>query len=653
MASPIFSSNLLRYSLISSILLVLGYFYVSKEEKAPISDPNDLNQLNVEARTIFAHHCYSCHGEVKSKGGLQLHTKAAAFAGGDDGPVIIPGDIDKSELIRRITLPHSHKDYMPSKGEKLTKDQVQTLIKWVEAGAPWSDSMTTSVYRLAPFEHRLPKVPTSKKGLSNPIDLFVDVYFEKNKVQWKDPVADPLFIRRVYLDVLGLLPTPNEIKAFNEDKNPKKRDRLVKTLLSKDTVYAQHWLTFWNDLLRNDYSGTGYITGGRSSITPWLYESLTKNKSYDSIVHQLISPSEPSAGFIKGIQWRGTINASQRVEMQAAQNVAQVFLGLNLKCASCHNSFISDWKLEDAYGFANIFAEEPLEIYRCDQPTGKIASNNLLFPSLGTLKETTDRMERLKDLAGLLVQEKNGRLSRTFVNRIWAQFMGRGFIEPLDFMDNLPWDQDLLDWMAFDFVRNDYDIKKVMYQILTSKTYQQPSVAFEEPEKLISKDYVFQGMVRRRLSAEQFADAISKAFYPVYTDSNFVKKHFPQMNEIKSPFVRASMVKNDIFMTALGRPNRENVGASRNSQSNLIQALEVTNGQILNTRLQLGSEKWLLSNLRKDQLTDSLFLNFLGRTPTIRERRATNALLSEKPNGSEIQDLVWALTLLPEFQLIY
>jgi hypothetical protein len=113
------------------------------------------------------------------------------------------------------------------------------------------------------------------------------------------------------------------------------------------------------------------------------------------------------------------------------------------------------------------------------------------------------------------------------------------------------------------------------------------------------------------------------------------------------------MVKNDIFMTALGRPNRENVGASRNSQSNLIQALEVTNGQILNTRLKLGSEKWLSANLRKDQLTDSLFLNFLGRTPTVGERRATNALLSEKPNGPEIQDLVWALTLLPEFQLIY
>jgi hypothetical protein len=231
--------------------------------------------------------------------------------------------------------------------------------------------------------------------------------------------------------------------------------------------------------------------------------------------------------------------------------------------------------------------------------------------------------------------------------------MGRGLIEPLDFMDNLPWDQDLLDWLAFDFVRNNYDIKDVMYQILSSEIYQQPSVAYEEPERLVAKEYVFQGMVRRRLSAEQFADAISQAFYPVYTDSNFVKKHFPQINELKSPFIRSSMVKNDIFLTALGRPNRENVGAIRNSQSNLIQALEVTNGQVLNTRLQLGSEKWMSANLKKEKLTDSLFMNFLGRLPTVRERKATQSLLAEKPTQANIQDLVWALTLLPEFQLIY
>lgn len=654
MASSPLSSYLFRYGLISgAVLLTASLFFLNKDKTPLPATKEELNQLNVEARTIFAHHCYSCHGEVKSKGGLQLHTKAAVFAGGDEGPVILPGDPDHSELIRRITLPHGHKEYMPSKGEKLSKEQVKTLIKWVEAGAPWPDNLNTSIYRLAPFENRLPKVPAARNGLSNPIDLFVDKYYEKNNLKWKEPVDDRLFIRRVYLDVLGLLPTPDELTTFLKSENPRKRDQLIEKLLAKDTIYAQHWLTFWNDLLRNDYTGTGYITGGRSSITPWLYESLTKNKPYDSIVHQLISPSEASAGFIKGIQWRGTINASQRVEMQAAQNVAQVFLGLNLKCASCHNSFISDWKLEDAYGFANIFAEEPLEIYRCDQPTGKIASNNLLFKPLGKLKETTDRTERLKDLAALLVQEKNGRLSRTFINRLWAQFMGRGLIEPLDFMDNLAWDQDLLDWMAFDFVRNDYDIKKMMFKILSSNIYQQPSVTYQEPEKLVSRDYVFQGMVRRRLSAEQFADAISQSFYPVYTDSNLVKKHFPNLNEMKTPFTRASMVKNDPFLTALGRPNRENVGALRNSQSNLIQALEVTNGQVLNNRLQLGSEKWITSRLSKEKLTDTLFLNFLGRLPTAKERKATNALWAEKPSETEIQDLVWALTLLPEFQLIY
>ena len=113
------------------------------------------------------------------------------------------------------------------------------------------------------------------------------------------------------------------------------------------------------------------------------------------------------------------------------------------------------------------------------------------------------------------------------------------------------------------------------------------------------------------------------------------------------------MVKNDPFLTALGRPNRENVGALRNSQSNLIQALEVTNGQVLNNRLQLGSEKWITSRLSKEKLTDTLFLNFLGRLPTAKERKATNALWAEKPSETEIQDLVWALTLLPEFQLIY
>src|SRR5262249_59476155 len=130
-----------------------------------------------------------------------------------------------------------------------------------------------------------------------------------------------------------------------------------------------HWLTFWNDLLRNDYQGTGYIDGGRKQITPWLYQSLYDNKPYDQFARELISPTPDSEGFAQGIKWRGSINASQVTELQFAQNVAQVFFGVNLKCASCHDSFIDGWKLADAYGLAAGIAHKPLEGQPWDKPT--------------------------------------------------------------------------------------------------------------------------------------------------------------------------------------------------------------------------------------------------------------------------------------------
>jgi hypothetical protein len=139
---------------------------------------------------------------------------------------------------------------------------------------------------------------------------------------------------------------------------------------------------------------------------------LQQNKPYNTFVKELISPAKESQGFIQGIKWRGTINASQRTEMQAAQNVSQVFLGLNIKCASCHDSFISDWKLEEAYAFANIFSDTTLEINRCDKPTGKVAGRKILFQELGEIDAQAVTSERLKQLAEFLVQPKDGRLYR-------------------------------------------------------------------------------------------------------------------------------------------------------------------------------------------------------------------------------------------------
>ncbi|MBC3786996.1 DUF1549 domain-containing protein [Spirosoma utsteinense] len=612
-----------------------------------------VSELNLEVRSILAHNCYSCHGASKTKGKLRLDKKEFILKGGEEGVVLVAGHPEKSEMIRRIKLPAGHDDAMPTKGKRLTDHDIALLEFWIKQGAPWPSGAEKSIYRVAALEPRLPALPNAPAGITNPVDRFVNVYFRQHNIAWKNGVDDRTYMRRVYLDVTGLLPSPEQLNAFMTDARPDKREALVNELLSRNADYAQHWLTFWNDALRNDYTGTGYITGGRFDITNWLYASLKSNKPYNQFVRELVSPTNESAGFIRGIKWRGTINSSQRTEMQAAQNVSQVLLGLNLKCASCHDSFISDWKLADAYAFANIFADTTLEINRCDKPTGKRADTRIIFEKLGTIDGKAATDERLRELANFLVQPKDGRLYRTVVNRIWAQVMGRGLIEPVDMMDNDPWSQDLLDWLASDFVTSGHDIKKLLFTILTSKTYQLPSVGLKEADLIMSPDFVFQGMVRRRLTAEQFTDAVSLAFSPVYADSSIVEKQFPKQVKKEMPFPRASLVKNDPFLTALGRPNRETVSTSRSSQANLLQALELTNGIQFNEALKRGAQHWKATYPTSDGLVTNVYWKALGRAPKPNELAIARKIVGKTPTTEGIQDLVWAISLHPEFQLIY
>ncbi len=340
--------------------------------------------------------------------------------------------------------------------------------------------------------------------------------------------------------------------------------------------------------------------------------------------------------------------------MQAAQNVSQVFLGLNLKCASCHDSFISDLKLSEAYAFANIFSDTTLEINRCDKPTGKMAGTRIIFSELGSIDSTLSVDIKLKQLAEYLTKPQNGRLYRTVVNRIWAQLMGRGIVEPVDLMDNEPWSQDLLDWLASDFFENKNNLKHLIFTITTSKTYQLPSVGIKNENDIVSEAYIFKGMHRKRLSAEQFIDAISTIVYPVYSDT--LKQYDPFKNSVPAAslnYARASLVKNDGFLTALGRPNRENVSTSRSSQANLLQALELTNGNQFNTTLKFGAKKLMEKFKTNEQIINELYRTTLGRYPEKSEMEVATEVLGPLPKEERIQDLIWAIVLLPEFQLIY
>ena len=465
------------------------------------SHPIDFSK---EIKPLFEASCVKCHGRGRAKGDFQLDTRETLLKGGESGPALVPGNSAESHIIE-LVMGFDPDSVMPKKGSRLTAEQIGLLRAWIDQGAKWDPGVTFARAEPNNLKTRKPQLPRSEGKNTNPVDLLLGQYFDSHKVKPSNPVNDRTYARRVYLDTVGLLPSPAELEQFVSSKDPDKRRQLIRTLLADKRNYAIHWLTFWNDALRNDYRGTGYIDGGRKQITQWLYSALEKNMPYDQFVSALINPRPESEGFVKGIVWRGVVNASQTPQMQAAQNISQVFMGVNLKCASCHDSFINDWMLSDAYGLAGIYADKPLEMVHCDKPTGQDAPLKFIYPQLGDIDPKADKTNRLQQLAELICQRPDGRLTRTLVNRLWQKFFGRGLVEPPDDMEKNAWNPDLLDWLAEDFADHGYDIKHSIEQILTSEAYQLPSVAEQEQNRT---EFVFEGPAVRRMSAEQFRDAL-------------------------------------------------------------------------------------------------------------------------------------------------
>lgn len=457
---------------------------------------------------VLKKHCRECHAGDQKKGGLSLNNRETLIAGGESGEEVLSKDHLSSVLLDRV----GSKDpdlRMPPEGPGLNASEIEALREWVQAGLPWEAgfSFGQDGYE-PPLLPRRPELPTpSRPERSHPIDRILDADRASRQLPVLPAIDDAPFVRRVYLDLIGLLPTPEQTAEFLEEKSPDKRQKLIRSLLDQDLPYTEHWLTFWNDLLRNDYSGTGFITGGRTQISKWLYEALLENKPYDAMARELIAPkSGESAGFANGIRWRGEVSAGQTVEIQFAQSLGQAFLGINLKCASCHDSFIDRWTLKDAYGLAAVYSNTPLSIHRCDKPTGQTAKPGWLFEELGTVDPQSPQPERLQQLANLMTHPQNGRFSRTIVNRIWHRMMGYGIVHPTDAMQSQPWNEDLLDHLAVEFADKKYDLKELIYSIASSQAYQAPTERLQERES--TSAYIYQGPRARRMTAEQFVDSL-------------------------------------------------------------------------------------------------------------------------------------------------
>jgi hypothetical protein len=533
-----------------------------------------------DVHPILAEHCFACHSGDKRSGGLSLRDYADVLKGGRSGPAILPGHSAGSLLIHRVTADTAP---MPAAGRRLTGPEVTTISAWIDSGARASvNAPVAKMPWIAKLELQKPGLPPAAAGSSEqPVDRLVAAYRKRNRVAMPALVSDRKFARRAYLDIVGLLPLPDQLEGFVQSTDPEKRSHLVATLLADNRNYAEHWISFWNDLLRND-EGVNYA-GTRRTITDWLFPALRDNLPYNQFVEKLLNPVAPTdpAGFLMGVNWRGDINASQRPLMQAAQNSAQVFLGVNLKCNSCHDSFISKWKLKDAYGLAAFFADDAqLELVRCDVNTGELTGAHFLYPELDLASPPNTLAERKAAVAHMFTEASNGRMPRTIVNRVWARLMGRGLVEDVDDMDGEPWSPELLDWLAADFVEHGYDLKHLIATIATSQAYQLPSIARHEKQV---KSYVFRGPEVRRMTAEEFADALSEVTgeWPVFAPG--IRGHYTRQWRIpSSPLTRE-----------LGRPIRDQVFTERNGDATTLQALELVNGESLAQLLATGAKRML------------------------------------------------------------
>ncbi len=497
---------------------------------------------------ILETRCAPCHSGVKPAGNFSVETRESILR------EIKPFAAAESVLLRRVKSGE-----MPAAGGKLSDAQIASLENWIAEGAPWTDTRPRETTEwVSPIKPRIVALP--ENSAVNPIDKFIPGNHEV--------VDDALFIRRATLDIWGMVPSADATKNFIADKDPAKREKLIDSLLADSKKYAENWISFWNDLLRND-QGVNYA-GTRKSITPWLLRALENNMPFNEMASALLNPVKPDdpEGFLIGVNWRGDINASQTPFMQAAQNSAQVFLGVNLKCASCHDSFINKYKLKQSYALAAMFAESSdLELVRCDAKTGKHTGPEFLFPEVAVKPASDSLADRRKAAALSFTSPENGRFSRTLVNRYWQRLFGRGLVQNVDDMDAKPSNPDLLDWLASDFTQHNYDLKYLIRLMMTSRNYAFPAT----PENL------------RRMTAEQFADSISEITGEWRVSQTGANAKYAREWELKStPMTRA-----------MGRPIRDQVFTTREDAATTLQALELVNGDTLAIELKRGALRLL------------------------------------------------------------
>ncbi len=493
--------------------------------------------------------------------------------------------------------------------------------------------------------------PFTQRPVHNFIDPLVDAQLRRLNVQPSETAQDAEYLRRAYLDIVGKLPTSAEARRFLSSKAPDKRAALVDELLARPE-YADYWALKWADLLRVDRLALGHKSA--RTYYEWIHRSVAEDKPLDQFAQELLTAEgriadQPAGYFFKVLARPGDMAAT----------TSQVFMGVRITCAECHQHPFDRWTQQDYYGMRGFFQQVKFKGKDADESlfaeggttqshprTGKPVFPHPLGSLMPAKADADDPQDRRRALADWLVAPGNPWFARHMANRVWAHFLGRGIIEPVDDVraTNPPTNPELLDALAARLVKDKFSAKALIRIIAASRTYQlssQPQISNEADDQNYSR------ALFRRLPAEVLMDAVC--------DTTGVPEKFPGTPAgVRAVQLWDSQVQH-YFLKLFGRPSRITAcECERSTGASISQVLHLMNGPGVHAKIAHAAGRVARTEEAKPddaELLDELYLTFFSRFPSPSERDVGLEFLGSRrfQRRQAAEDLAWSLLNTLEF----
>jgi hypothetical protein len=490
---------------------------------------------------------------------------------------------------------------------------------------------------------RFPEVPEK-----NYIDALVDAKLKKLRIVPSGICSDEAFLRRAYIDIIGVLPTVEEYHRFMESKSADRRERLVDELLSRKE-FVELWVLKWAELLQIR-SSLQVSYKAALLYYDWLQDKIAKNVPMDQMVQELLAAR---GGTFKNPATNYYQNETDTLKV--AENVAQVFMGMRIQCAQCHNHPFDRWTQDDYYSFAAFFAQigrkptdDPRETIVFNSGGGEVAhpvGGRVMKPKFlgGAVPEVSGK-DRREVLARWLASPDNPYFATNLANIVWGHFMGVGIIHEVDDVrvSNPASNPELLQELGKRFTDYHYDFKKLVRDICTSRTYQQATQT-NATNQNDTRNFAHAAV--RRIKAETFLDCI--------TEVTETKNKFPGLPLGARAVQIADAGTTTYFLSTFGRASRETVCSCEvKLEPTLSQSLHLLNGDTTTQKIQAGNlvGRRLAEKKTPEQIMEELYIRCLCRRPVPGELAKLDAALAAEPNKKKaLEDVFWALLNSREF----